>query len=839
MDFATCPACQQSVLDDDAENCPFCGASMKAKPGAAKPATKPAAPAVASAAAKVGATKGPAGKTSRAAAPDDSPFDLTDDLTAKAIPSSATRTKSRTLAVKCPMCETVGYVPADAAGKAVKCANPKCLVPVFDAPAPEPVKPAAPPPPPKRQRSIVMVAGVTLAIMAVGGVLARWIALQPENVDIKGPSAEDLELIKQMNPSEPAALPGEKKGQPQEAPEEAVAKDAQPQERTLENWLAATFKVMNDAALQQSQNRSKPFCRRLAAEAYAITGDVPGAQEQLVALERVGRDVPFYRVMPLVEIAWQQMRQGDRAAAAKSTDEAWAAAAKLPKTGRDRLETAIALSALLIAHDRDKDALTLLERHESDEALAQLAAQRRAALANRVFNLAEVAKRRPALQWHAPLIVGVVQELVARGEPDAAQKWATKLKQERDRAEAVAAWVEEMAWSAQLHHTNSDVKALKTVAEGLSSPGDILALSRLGVALAWAGDQASAKACLDEVVSRLSSAKPFPEEPLPEDTGALAMFHPPEPKPREFLAFAAGEAAHLAAQLGEREQAANLLQTALSQIRSLGPNPVEIERRRQQYDPLAATRALREELKEKLKLKKSEDALAAANDFKKNLDELARAAEQRVRLQIDLLTQVIDWGLPDFAWDYIRKGPTAADAAQADNLIFSELSSRLAQAYHAAGNQDQFELVTASWNQLVPNRPLATVSAADQIAADLQAGNPKSYDHAAGLINALKKDPAAQDALAMESVCQAAAAKRYAPAFALIARIADPVLKEECYLLTAAIAGQQQDLKPVDLQIMEVGQATEQVALCRGVIVGRLSGPDASSPESTAKANSP
>ena len=49
MDFPVCPSCRQSVIDDDAVDCPFCGASMKAKPGA-KPTPKPAA----------AATKGPA-----------------------------------------------------------------------------------------------------------------------------------------------------------------------------------------------------------------------------------------------------------------------------------------------------------------------------------------------------------------------------------------------------------------------------------------------------------------------------------------------------------------------------------------------------------------------------------------------------------------------------------------------------------------------------------------------------------------------------------------------------------------------------------------------------------
>ena len=40
MDLRFCPACNQSVLDDDATDCPFCGASMSGKPGAAAPPKK-------------------------------------------------------------------------------------------------------------------------------------------------------------------------------------------------------------------------------------------------------------------------------------------------------------------------------------------------------------------------------------------------------------------------------------------------------------------------------------------------------------------------------------------------------------------------------------------------------------------------------------------------------------------------------------------------------------------------------------------------------------------------------------------------------------------------------
>src|SRR5262249_52951544 len=124
MEFAVCPSCKQSVLDDDAVNCPFCGSSMTAKPGAAKPA----APALV--AGPVKTKSSPAvGKLPPSTNLSDVPqMDLGDVLDEGAIAASAKRTKSRPMPVICPMCDTVGYVSPDAAGKSVKCANSSCLV---------------------------------------------------------------------------------------------------------------------------------------------------------------------------------------------------------------------------------------------------------------------------------------------------------------------------------------------------------------------------------------------------------------------------------------------------------------------------------------------------------------------------------------------------------------------------------------------------------------------------------------------------------------------------------------------------------------------------------------
>ena len=129
MDLPSCPACGQSVLDEEAEDCPFCGASMSGKPGA-----KPAAPAATS-----GSSSGKsAGSKKSKAAPEkaekpssDDPFDVASPTARKAVQLLPKPSKGKLHRIQCPMCETAGFQSKKAAGREVRCANKECLVPIF------------------------------------------------------------------------------------------------------------------------------------------------------------------------------------------------------------------------------------------------------------------------------------------------------------------------------------------------------------------------------------------------------------------------------------------------------------------------------------------------------------------------------------------------------------------------------------------------------------------------------------------------------------------------------------------------------------------------------------
>ena len=180
MEFRTCPACQASVLEDDAVDCPFCGASMTTgKPsGQAQAPTKKAEASPPSASGEVQAPasgKAPSGKAKTpakksAAKADDSadPFDVDTSAARKASPVRPRPAKGYMTRVTCPMCETPGFISEAQIGKEVKCANRECLVPVFVADPPK-IEEPEPEPEPEGSGKLWLYVGLAVVVIAWSG----------------------------------------------------------------------------------------------------------------------------------------------------------------------------------------------------------------------------------------------------------------------------------------------------------------------------------------------------------------------------------------------------------------------------------------------------------------------------------------------------------------------------------------------------------------------------------------------------------------------------------------------------------------------------------------------
>ncbi len=188
MDLPTCPACGQSVLDDDVDECPFCGASMSGEPSKTGP--KPAPEPAQSSTQQTPLENKPAAQTPAeepsAAAPqsalkqpqpdsdENDPFaveKVEKSETGKVIRLHSQPVKGRSHKVVCPMCDTEGFTSRKAAGHEVRCPNPDCQLPVFTAPEikkEEPVEeqaasPAFSPP--------VLIGSVIAAVVVIGGAV--------------------------------------------------------------------------------------------------------------------------------------------------------------------------------------------------------------------------------------------------------------------------------------------------------------------------------------------------------------------------------------------------------------------------------------------------------------------------------------------------------------------------------------------------------------------------------------------------------------------------------------------------------------------------------------------
>ncbi len=820
MEFAVCPSCQQSVLDDDAVNCPFCGSPMNAKPGT----VKPAAPALSGGPLKAkGGVPAPGKRPATTDLSDIAPVDISDGFGETAIPASLKRTKSRPMPVTCPMCDTVGYVTPEAAGQSVKCANPQCLVPVFTAPKKALAEKAAASAPVKKKRSLVGVALVTLIVMAVGGGLVYWVASRPDTITISGKSQEAEDLIKEF--AQQQGAPADKtKSAPVKPTEQSVdgSQENEPAATAPEEVIPRMLAMINEISLikEGKQNRNKAFCRRLAAEAYVLAGDWKGAQEQLKSLDQVGANVPFYRASPLALRGWMQLAKKDRKGATGSAESALKSAAHLPKTGRDRFEVVISLAALLIAVERTAEADELLKAHSANDPPAQLASALAAVRAMETYDLAAYESNRPALAWQSPLQTGVVAVLAARKQTDAAKQWTASLTNDRDRAEGLAVWAETAVWAAQRQGQELDVGAWQSALESLPPNGAALALSRLGLSLKSAGRTAEAQDCLRRAVEKLGAAEKPEDWSVPVALKALYRFPRVEGAPRQFAAAATGETAHLAAKLGEKEQAADWLLKSLALASSVGPNPAAIQKLKKEADGMSPA-ALRDYLKKEWKLKSANESNAAANEVHRTIDKLIDDAALRVALQKRLLTEAVAWGLPETVWNYIRRGTTPAEIEAADNLLYSELPGLVEIAFTAQGNADQAALVKAAWAQLVPDRPLEP-DVAGRVAQRLQGTQSNRFEEAARLLNPTKKEPVDYDDVALAAVCRLAAEKKYDEAFALTAELQDILLREECGLHIAAMAGLKGGARAVERQLPKVSQVTEKISMARGLIAGTV-----------------
>lgn len=671
MDLPTCPSCKQSVLDDDATECPFCGSSMTGKPGA-----KPAAPA---------ATQKKAAPEKRAKAKsdddDDNPFGDAPAVTGKVISLLAKPAKGRTHRVLCPMCETAGFHSKQVAGREVRCANKDCLVPVFTAPQPEGEEPAEAPRAEAEEKSgtpILILATIVVAagLAIYGGV---WWATSGQEVTEQEPF--DLPDNGSSTPKDPD------NGHTAEIPNGGTVEPAGPTFEEL--WAESLQQMVNDS--RDQQNQRKELSRQLTAEAYAIRGDLEELNTQLKQLAIVAPRQKYLGVNPLVTFAWIRLAAGDAAAAGAEANRALETAKELPDFGADALDAATELATLLVALDRNDEAETLLKPRENSKASGQLLEALVRARATGTGNVDLAVKMRPVIRWVAPLRVAVTVGLSCRGYSAKALAWAKAAADPQAVRQCVSAWGEARIQSGKAAALAETEQQLA----GFSPVNRAMVLSRLAIALHATGQNEPAKATLAKAQAALQSAgspasKPFPNlrqiyELKPQDVSGF----------RE-AAIAAAEIAH-AQSFVAPDDAWDSVSVALGFAREMAHSPVATQQ------ALAETQRSEAGVTARLKVEFNFQTDNEANDaFKQYRDgcrNLVRASVERFKMERSILRAACEWELFEPVWLEIRGRATHAESTEKEPWFDTELPSIVKTAFNvsedAEREEDVQKMVTA------------------------------------------------------------------------------------------------------------------------------------------------
>ncbi len=690
MDFRTCPACQASILEDDVDDCPFCGASLSGKsakpkatpPAAAKPSgTKPSAKPAATTTSKPAPTK--PSTTSRRAESDDEdddadPFEVDTSAVRDAHPISPKRTKTTPLPVTCPMCETSGFISPRLAGKEVKCCNPDCMVPVFKAP-----------PLPKKEEVVVeapqgmsLASKITMGVMGLLVLIGAWVAYSV----ITGEDGDPGSIL--TSPTTPVDDgPGET-GDPDENGEQTPVVDAGPR-HTFEDIQSKSLAEMFLQAQRQTDEGSPLLGRQMIAEVRFLLGNEADGREALGHLRAAARGRLYFEAAPLAELAWYHFAEGDEAAANGVIDEALAAAAELPTVSRQSLDDATLLCAALCRAERWDDALGIVRLQRTSEPRGRTSALWRGALEFRTFDFSEEFDRPYLMDMPDSLSVAITRTLCARGAWDEAWTWTTKVDGEDVRHNCQAAWAGALTI---VSHRSGDAELLGRLDAAISG-ADPVGQARMWAAVADGHlvfkKRSEADAALADAVESLAAV------PLPAPSVAPSMRAIHDSKGTPFagladpahlrsLALAWADVGHVQVALEQAAPGWMSFASSLDALRGTTPSP-------------AVTQSFMDECDNQMDEVKRRLAASGVNDsnrtgyyqYRGQCEVLDSLADQRFEQQRSLLARAVDLGLFEPAWEHVKQRAAATlGLDEFEPWYTSTLPGRIVVVASRASNQN-------------------------------------------------------------------------------------------------------------------------------------------------------
>jgi|SRR5579863_8802150 len=827
MDLPTCPACKQSVLDEDAVECPFCGAPMKGGTGPARPAPKP--PAAKSSSANPGTAKPGTAKpgsapdiaarssTGRgksqavadepAALPaDDDPFAVDPSVAAGAIPVSRQPGPNKPLEVVCPMCETKGFVSLKAAGKQVKCCNPQCMVPIFTAPAPEKKEVVAPPPKPKTKIPAMYVAGGLIAI-ALGGYFV-WLKIQPPPIEGFAPIVTS-DSKSQPGANDLVASDNKKTGQPDGSdPKNQVSQD--PEQARQQIVKQALVRILELSPKIESQR--KHAWRRLAITAYLYAGEDKDAKDQL---DLIKKQMPYEGVLPVVVLAWRQAARPNEFQ--KAVADARLLAEKLPSRGRYATEAAVATAAILVVSAKSDDARELLEMHHSEPLIEQLAAALRVVFEDETYNLDTTLIGRTIGDWQRPLETAVTLILAAHGRWDDALAWSTQAEDPVTKTEGVIAWAESYVRQAVPAADASGWERAVKAGQDLTVEGKIRLLARLAAVKVSKGDRPGA----EEFIAQAAQALKTLPEPKPISITTIKEVYDLKLPTGEAVAMrqsalAATEVGGVQAQLEHSDAAWDSVRVALQHLRAIGPSLSSMEERRIQLEK--NQNGVQAEISRELGLKKTDEQRSALKRYKERFRDAHAAALNRFYSIEIVLKAAANFGLLDQVWDELQAIERKKTRDQ-EPLLSTALPLLVAARYEEAGKQQKKdEILGIVQPRVNPSDPDVIEQTVEQ--------QFKAGDLAGCLeqLNAAMNPHGTLHEIALRLACRLVNQGKFTEAISFCSRIKDPTIRDDGLFFTAALAARTGKADEYWKAVTGLG-AMETSAICSGLVVGLNSQP--------------
>lgn len=833
MDFRFCPSCKASVLDDDAEVCPFCDAPMPLKPGTkskvkaapkqtqtpAKPSAQSTAKTKTSKPSKPTRTPAKAGANAVAGndkpgflkqfsgsggSSEDDPFDFDTSKLIKAFQLRPKPLKGCTYRVICPMCETPGFAPHKMAGKEVRCLNKECMVPVFEAPE---VKGKQQDSDEDQKSNTPLIIAAIAAVVILAGVGGWFMMSSTPNNNDNGSQNPIVEPDggNEIKPEETPSVEPEKID-----PEIAAL------ERGHKILEAAQYRQDREAE-NKANNRNMSISRSYAAESFALTGELDQATKLIKAVEQ-SNNRTYYAIAPLVELGWQQLAADETTALKETLNSISKQWEKAPKLGKIKFTCALKSAPLFYASNNPDTAweiATKFNDQQSREAFnaALISVAERIKLYDIDFLVAELMVH----PWDSPVNGAIVVELFTRGKKELALEWALKPMAPNSRSDCLMTWLSLLTKQEEVESLLTS-ENIDKILQSVDSPSHQLRMNA-GLALALSEHAPEKSEKFLKSSQEQADALEVPGIPEVSSMKSIYKYEPNSQTAKTYLsAIALAELSHVEAHQEQPAQAWGHLKKSLAFCRTISPSP-SVTRPLMLAMQTDAT-AVRKQLGRELNLNNTNKARLAFNEYSRNLKSISELSEEQFRFQWTLLVRAIKWGLADDITNMIFEEIDSSGSVNQSPIWYTPLPQLLANHFNQLKQFDYKNKINAILDVREPISHNQLDILWEDVSYLLASGEGDDTELAAQIISDEKSISLDEkEFITLMVACKLVRDKKLKQTIEFTKHLADPSIQEDVWKLITAqsVVTEQYEQMWESLQ-KEDFRPTFWTAICRGFI---------------------